>query len=85
MCITFKTAAPADYFGNWMKTVSKELLKLWLSEVAQHYGSHFDKTALKDFAIPHIFLHNWDSELAKLPECFHGDKLEKGVQHAGVL
>ena len=65
--------------------LSKELLKLWLSEVAQHYGSHFDQTARKDFAILHIFLRSWDSDLAKLPEYFHGDKLEKGVQHAGVL
>ena len=32
-----------------MKTVIQKVLKLWLFEVAKHNGSHFEKTALKDF------------------------------------
>jgi len=38
-----------------MKTVVKELLKLWLFESAKRHGSHFEKTALKDFVSLCVF------------------------------
>ena len=50
-----KAAGPADYFGIETKTVIKVLLKLWLFEIAKSYGSHFEKTALKDFVSFCIF------------------------------
>ena len=37
-----------------MKTVVKEIMKLWLFSVAMHYGDH-EKTALKDFAPVYLF------------------------------
>ena len=57
-CVILKVLSTADYFGIETKTVIKVLLKLWLFEVAKSYGSHFEKTALKDFVILHIFLYN---------------------------
>ena len=53
-----------------MKTVVKELLKLWQFESAKRHGSHFEKTALKDFVIVRIFLSNGGLELAQLPNFF---------------
>ena len=38
-----------------MKTVIKELLKLWIFEVAKRYGRHFENTALKDFVSFYLF------------------------------
>ena len=55
MCMILKTAASADYFGIKMQTVVKYFLKLWLIEVAKHYGSHFEKTAQKDYVFFCIF------------------------------
>ena len=49
MWIILKNAVPDDCFGIKTNTVVKELLKLWLFEVAKHYGSQFEKTTLKDF------------------------------------
>ena len=46
----------------------------------------FEKMALKDFVFFCIFsLATGPLELAKLPECFYGNKLDKGVQYTGVL
>ena len=56
-----------------MKTAEKELLKLWLFEVAMPYGSHFEKMALKDF-------------VTKPPEVFQRNMSDKNeVRYAGVL
>ena len=33
-----------------MKTIVKELLKLWLLEMSKLYGGYRENTALKDFA-----------------------------------
>ena len=74
MWTLLKTADPADYFGIEMKTVVKQLLKLWIFEVAKHYGSHSEKTTLTDVSvILHIFHSNGcldQLQLAKLPELF---------------
>ena len=51
MLIILRIAAPADYFGILIKTVVNKLLKLWLFEVAKHYGIHFEKMTLKEFVI----------------------------------
>ena len=61
-------------------------VKLWLFEAAaKRYGSYFEKTALKYFEyFFYIFLSNSGLEAAKLPEYFYCNKLDKGVQHAGV-
>ena len=53
-----------------------ETVAIWYYQV--EVGWHFEKTALKDVVILHIFL-NRGLEMAKLPECFHGNKLDKGV------
>ena len=65
-----------------LQTMVRELLKLWLFKVAMPYGRHFQKTAQKDSA---IFHSNGGLDLAKLPEIFRGDQLDKGVRHAEVL
>ena len=39
-------------------------MKLWISEAAECYGSHFEKMALKDF-------------VTKLPEVFQSNMLDK--------
>ena len=53
------------------------LLKLWLFEAADCYGSHFEKTGPKSLCvILHVFLSNWGSELAKAPEFLHGNKMD---------
>ena len=71
-----------------LQTVVRELLKLCLFAVAMPYGRQFKKkktkkkTAQKESA---IFHSNGGLDLAKLPEIFRGDQLDKGVRHAEVL
>ena len=54
------------------------MLKLWLFEVAEHYGSYFEKTVLTDFFSLHIFLSSGGLKPAKLPGVFHGKTLGNG-------
>ena len=56
--------------------VVKQLLKLWQFEIANHCGSHMEKTTLKDFVILHIFHNNGGLEITRFPEIFHGNKLD---------
>ena len=42
--------------------------------------------ALEDFVLLlHVFLSNRGLELGKHPDFFHGNKLDNGVQHTGIL
>ena len=41
--------------------------------------------AINIFVILHIFPSNRGVVLAKFPEIFHGNKVDKCVQHSGVL
>ena len=51
-----------------------------------HYGSHFEKKALKDCFILDMFtLATGGLELAKIQNVFMGNKLDKSVRQAGVL
>ena len=52
-----------------MKTVVKELLKLWVFIVAKRYGSYFEKNGFERFCIAlHIFLSNISLSLSQ--QCF---------------
>ena len=68
------------------------MLKLRPFEVAERYGSYFQKTSVKGFVTLYIFLGGGGGgggggaglKPAKLP-VFHGSTLGNGVRHAGAL
>ena len=64
---SFENCSPSLLF--WW-SLAKEQLKLWIFKVAKHCGSHFQKTAPKDFVMLHIFLSNRGLEFAKLQNVF---------------
>ena len=68
-----------------MKTVEKELLKLWLFEVAKRCGGHFEKAVLKILCHFGYFPSQQDFRVSETSIFFHGDKLNNGECHTGVL
>ena len=61
-----------------MKTVEKELLKLWLFAVAKRYGGHFEQAVLKTFCHFGYFPSQQDFRVSETFIFFHGYKLNNG-------
>ena len=68
--------------------VSEDIKRnLWLFEVDKCYDSQVEKKnekkmSLKDLVSCIFSLTTWGLESGKLPELFHGNKLDNGIQHA---
>ena len=55
-------------------------------EILEHYGGHLGESGRARLSvILLVFLGSGGLELASLPECFHGNKLDNGVGCGGVL
>ena len=55
-------------------------------EILEHYGGHLGESGRARLSvILLVFLGSGGLELASLPECFHGNKLDDGVGCGGVL
>ena len=68
-----------------MNTVLKELLKWWLFKFAKRMATILRKRPERFCGVLHITHSSGGWELTRLPECFHGNKLDRDVRHAGGL